>query len=138
MVSFYLEFLSSLVGIPFESEVHLRSRGTSRTPDVLLRVPVAIPFGSSNAAEEESWKIINWIDSKALFGDVNTHQQSVVPQAESYLHRFGPGLILYWFGHAPLAMLNDLAGELVIAGWELPSKFMLPDGRVIIGKAANP
>eukprot|EP00977_Amphora_coffeiformis_P026952 scaffold31831_cov168-Amphora_coffeaeformis.AAC.3 len=131
-----LEKQLSSIGIPFESEAHLRSRGTSRTPDVLLRTPVAIPFRPHNQDEEETWKIINWIDSKALFGDVNTHQQSVVPQAESYLHRFGPGLILYWFGHAPPALLNDLAGELVIAGWELPSRFMLPDGRVLVRDAA--
>ena len=28
---------------------------------------------------------------KALFGDVNTHQRNVLPQAEGYVHRFGPG-----------------------------------------------
>ena len=126
-------------GIPFETEANLRARGTSRTPDVLLSTPVAIPVPTTmtrnntqtndKEKEEFKWKIINWIDSKALFGDVDTHQQSVVSQAESYLHRFGPGLIVYWFGHAPV--LNDLAGEIVICGWELPNKFLLPDGRII-------
>ena len=128
-------------GIPFETEATLRARGTSRTPDVLLSTPVAIPVttrgynkndnppDSTNSSHK--WKIINWIDSKALFGDVDTHRHSVLSQAESYLHRFGPGLIVYWFGHAPLSLLDDLAGEVMIAGWELPHKFMLPDGRII-------
>lgn len=113
---------------------------------MLLSTPVAISVPTTAAAaaaahdyaqtndkkQEFKWKIINWIDSKALFGDVDTHQQSVVSQAESYLHRFGPGLIVYWFGHAPV--LNNLAGDIVISGWELPEKFLLPDGRVIGGK----
>lgn len=29
--------------------------------------------------------------AKALFGDVYTHQKNVLPQAEGYVHRFGPG-----------------------------------------------
>ena len=134
---------NSSLGIPFETEANLRARGTSRTPDVLLSTPVAIPVRttatqqpynskSNNSDSNEvsfKWKIINWIDSKALFGDVDTHRQSVLSQAESYLHRFGPGLIVYWFGHAP--RLDNLAGEIAIAGWELPRKFLLPDGRII-------
>ena len=68
---------------------------------------------------------------KGLFGDVHTHKDSVLPQAESYIHRFGPGLLLYWFGHAP--MLDDANGDLVIAGWTLPDEFLLPTGEVIAG-----
>jgi hypothetical protein len=77
-------------------------------------------------------KVICWIDSKALFGDENTHQTSVLPQAQSYVHRFGPGLVLYWFGHAPLNRLGDCQGDIVICGWQLPSAFMLPTGEKII------
>jgi hypothetical protein len=62
---------------------------------------------------------------------VNTHQSSVLPQAESYVHRFGPGLVIYWFGHAPLARLGDAQGDLVIAGWDIPSAFMLPTGEIL-------
>ena len=109
-------------GLAYETETHLRARRTSPTPDVLLQIPVAI-------RSKGNWKIINWIDSKALFGDADTHRQSVVPQAESYLHRFGPGLVLYWLGHAP--HLNDLAGEIVVCGWELPSQFLLPSGEIL-------
>jgi hypothetical protein len=70
------------------------------------------------------------VSLKALFGDVNTHQNSVVPQAESYVHRFGPGLILYWFGHAPLEMLDDAHGDIVISAWKLPEPMLFPTGEL--------
>ena len=38
------------------------------------------------------------LTNKALFGDVETHTNNVLPQVETYVHRFGPGLVLYWFG----------------------------------------
>lgn len=69
------------------------------------------------------WKMVCWIDSKALFGDVNTHQASVLPQAEAYVHRFGPGLVLYWFGHAPIERLGDGHGDVAVTGWEVPQLF---------------
>ena len=68
---------------------------------------------------------------QATFGDAMTHQTSVLPQAESYVHRFGPGLVLYWFGHAPLDRLSDSQGDIAIFGWDLPDRFMLPTGRLL-------
>jgi len=65
-----------------------------------------------------------------LFGDVHTHRTSVLPQAETYVHRFGPGLVLYWFGHAPIERLGDGHGDVVIAGWNVPTCFMLPTGEL--------
>lgn len=84
---------------------------------------------SQSSKPPPEWKVICWIDSKALFGDVYTHNTSVMPQAESYVHRFGPGMILYWFGHAPTELL---AGDkdICIAD-ELPKSFMLPDGTMV-------
>ena len=69
--------------------------------------------------------------TQALFGDINTHQTATLPQAESYVHRFGPGMVLYWFGHAPLDRLGDAQGDIVIGGWELPDTFMLPTGEIV-------
>ena len=40
-----------------------------------------------------------WIDSKAMYGDPVTHRGNE-GQAEAYVHRYGPGVILYWFGHS--------------------------------------
>jgi len=67
---------------------------------------------------------------KALFGDVDTHNNIVLPQVETYVHRFGPGLVLYWFGHAPLSRLGDGRGDVVIAGGGLPDEFLLPTGEL--------
>ncbi|OEU20551.1 hypothetical protein FRACYDRAFT_167013 [Fragilariopsis cylindrus CCMP1102] len=109
------------LGIPFESEAQLRQKGSARTPDVVLSSPIGVQIGSE-------WQVVCWIDSKALYGDVDTHQTSVLPQAESYLHRFGPGMIVYWFGHAPLSKLGNVNGDLAIVGWKLPETILWPDG----------
>eukprot|EP00550_Attheya_septentrionalis_P004605 CAMPEP_0198290534 /NCGR_PEP_ID=MMETSP1449-20131203/8359_1 /TAXON_ID=420275 /ORGANISM="Attheya septentrionalis, Strain CCMP2084" /LENGTH=368 /DNA_ID=CAMNT_0043989043 /DNA_START=158 /DNA_END=1264 /DNA_ORIENTATION=- len=117
------------MGIPFETETELRIRGTPRTPDILFSCPVGIRVPKRNENTFE-WKVVCWIDSKALFGDVHTHRTSVLPQAETYVHRFGPGLVLYWFGHAPIERLGDGHGDVVIAGWNVPTCFMLPTGEL--------
>jgi hypothetical protein len=70
------------------------------------------------------------IHRQAFYGDVGTHKQSVLPNCNSYIHRFGPGMILYFFGHAPLSLLGDADGDLVIQGWDLPKSFMWPTGRL--------
>jgi hypothetical protein len=69
-----------------------------------------------------------------MFGDETTHNVSVLPQVESYVHRFGPGLIVYWFGHAPLNKLNDAQSDVTIIGWDFPDKLMLPTGQFLSRK----
>jgi hypothetical protein len=206
-----LEETLQSMDIPFETEADLRLRGTARTPDVLLLIPLGIrvrrrrknrdnsanalrmamqsPSHTSNNDKGEGailedeiimprkmlfddkkhvettvqkqqqlndgviinddcqqqhddittttnndddeyyeWKTICWIDSKALFGDIETHTNSVLPQVETYVHRFGPGLVLYWFGHAPLSRLDDGHGDVTIMGGDLPTVFLLPTG----------
>jgi len=105
--------------IPFETENELRIKGTAKTPDILLSIPLGMRVRKKNNTVE--WKTIYWIDSKALFGDVKTHEQSVLPQADKYVHRFGPGLILYRLGHAPLSILREV-NDVVIAAWDLPRR----------------
>mmetsp|Transcript_9362 Transcript_9362/g.13287 ORF Transcript_9362/g.13287 Transcript_9362/m.13287 type:complete len:301 (-) Transcript_9362:188-1090(-) len=139
----YLEQALLAMKIPFETEEQLRTRGTARTPDILLSCPVGIQIPKrlnmknpnqnsigNNLKDDENfdWKMICWIDSKAMFGDVETHQTLVLKQAETYVHRFGPGLILYWFGHAPVHKLGDGHGDVVVTEWNLPELFMLPTG----------
>ena len=68
---------------------------------------------------------------KASFGDDQTHKDSVLLQVESYIHRFGPGMLVYWFGHAPI--LEDINGDLVITSWTLPDEFLLPTGEIVPG-----
>mmetsp|Transcript_32486 Transcript_32486/g.71310 ORF Transcript_32486/g.71310 Transcript_32486/m.71310 type:complete len:388 (+) Transcript_32486:41-1204(+) len=151
-----LEKALEAMKIPFETENDLRIKGTSRTPDVLLSCPVGmkVPKRSStrrklslgnnscdieeDIEEEYEWKVVCWIDSKALFGDVQTHNNSVLPQAESFVHRFGPGLILYWFGHAPIERLGDGHGDVLVTGWKLPNEFMLPTGKIARAASSSP
>lgn len=51
-----------------------------------------------------AWRLVSWIDSKATFGDDATHSRQMEEQYSTYLHRYGPGLVIYWFG-----CLDDLA-----------------------------
>ena len=64
-----------------------------------------------------------------MFGDVHTHQSEVIPQAEAFVHRFGPGLILYWFGHAPIERLSDEYGDVSVLAWNVPEFVILPSGK---------
>ena len=70
-----------------------------------------------------------------MYGDVHTHRQ-YQDQCDAYIHRFGPGMILYFFGHAPLSLLGDANvanGDLVVTGWQFPDTFLWPDGTICSG-----
>ena len=64
-----------MLDIPFETEIQLRARGTSRTPDILFSCPVAIKVpkrvltAANQTAENEVgisndkdfvWKMVCW------------------------------------------------------------------------------
>lgn len=73
--------------IPFYDENHLRSRGYDKTPDFKLEIPIAV-----------NGFIVNWIESKAQFGSPEVHKKYKKEQFLSYWNRFGPGIVIYWFG----------------------------------------
>ncbi|XP_039279513.1 CDAN1-interacting nuclease 1 [Nilaparvata lugens] len=82
------------LGVSFKDESVLRARGYDKTPDVKLDFPLAI----ANATASGAPAIVNWIESKALFADAPLHAQYATNQYVSYWNRFGPGLVIYWFG----------------------------------------
>lgn len=65
------------LNLAFRDEEHLRKCGYDKTPDVKLDVPVAI-----------DGFVVNWIESKALFGDEEVHQEYTQNQYLSYWNRY--------------------------------------------------
>jgi len=66
---------------------------------------------------------VRWIDSKAMFGDAQTWASEHLPQLEGYVHRFGPGLVLYWFGFERDGL--DSCEDIGVCS-ELPGEFLFP------------
>lgn len=76
-------------GISFIKEKELREKGFDKTPDFKLDIPICLSNGA----------LISWIDSKATFGDEQSHSEYYENQFKFYLNRFGSGLVIYWFGY---------------------------------------
>lgn len=73
--------------LSFLDENQLRAMGYDKTPDIMLEVPIAV-----------EGLIVHWVESKASFGDDHSHRTYLNEQFWSYCNRFGPGLVIYWYG----------------------------------------
>ncbi|XP_017098344.1 CDAN1-interacting nuclease 1 [Drosophila bipectinata] len=83
-----LKTMATEAGIHFYDERDLRRMGFDKTPDIKMILPFLY-----------KGQVINWIESKANFGDTKGHKFNIQQQLQSYCNRFGPGIIIYWFGY---------------------------------------
>jgi len=74
-------------GVEHKDERDMRKE-SEKTPDFFLPDPIEI-----------DGREINWIESKALFGDPKTHSFYSKKQYSQYLELFGEGVVVYWFGY---------------------------------------
>lgn len=100
-----------LLKIPYSDETALRSRGFDKTPDVKLDVPIAV-----------DGFVINWIESKAMFGDKENHATYFNEQLKCYWNRFGPGLVIYWFGYLEILDYGREVNTMIILRTGFPTK----------------
>nr|KAF6499245.1 hypothetical protein HJG59_001705 [Molossus molossus] len=98
--------------LSFLDEDQLRAKGYDKTPDFILQVPVVMlcPLAVEG-------HIIHWIESKASFGDECSHHAYLHDQFWSYWNRFGPGLVIYWYGFIQELDCNRERGILLEAGF---------------------
>ncbi|MFW3147331.1 MAG: C15orf41 family protein [Thermoplasmatota archaeon] len=72
--------------IEYAREEDLREQG-GKTPDFLLKKPIFY------RGEQ-----VNWIESKASFGDMKEVKKNLKSQLRAYAELFGAGMVIYWFG----------------------------------------
>ncbi|XP_039436899.1 CDAN1-interacting nuclease 1 [Culex pipiens pallens] len=118
-----LKQMAKDMGMVFYDEGDLRRTGYDKTPDLKLAIPCLY-----------KGRAVNWIESKASFGDMDSHQKYVRDQLISYGNRFGAGIVIYWFGY--LDMIADCAenGDFITVVDNFPApeeleflKFNIPD-----------
>jgi CDAN1-interacting nuclease 1 len=74
-------------GVTYRTEKDLRGK-FQKTPDALLDRPITL-FGQK----------LNWIESKANFGDDVELRRNLRKQLAPYTELFGEGAVVYWYGY---------------------------------------
>jgi hypothetical protein len=99
-------YLSAL-NVGYLDEPGMRRMGYARTPDAILLEPIAV-----------DGHVVKWIESKAWFGDPPSHATYLRDQYWPYYNRFGPGMVIYWFGFVEEATeAHHAKGVLVVDGF---------------------
>ena len=114
--------------IPFYEEAQERLKGVPKTPDFRLLLPIAVQLkndsseneGDDDKGRKDKWRVITWIESKAMFGDPKTDAAYHREQFRPYWNRFGPGLVIYWFDFVTEEEQEEEEGELIYKSSCLP------------------
>lgn len=98
----------------YMTEKQCRLRGLDMTPDIVLNEPIAITLSDNDSNMKDNQELIainytggtnkevrvlNWIESKAMFGVPDHLRKAMQCQLFPYWNRYGPGAVIYWFGH---------------------------------------
>lgn len=97
----------------YTTEKQCRLRGLDMTPDMVLNEPIAITLSDDNDIQDDQEyiaknyivgdnkevRVLNWIESKAMFGGPDQLRTAMQRQLFPYWNRYGPGAVIYWFGH---------------------------------------
>ncbi|CAG7730611.1 unnamed protein product [Allacma fusca] len=102
--------------ILYIDEQELRKRGYDKTPDFKLELPIGI-----------DGKIVNWVESKATFGDEETHRGYMEDQLISYKNRYGPGLVIYWLGHVDTLDDSSISASGIMIRENMPTNIVHMD-----------
>jgi len=87
-------------GVKFMTEAEQKGIN-KKTPDFLFEKPI-----------EVHGQRVRWIESKASFGDHIEINANWKKQLKYYVDLFGPGMVVYWFGH----LQHDLDKVVVFSG----------------------
>lgn len=118
--------------LPFQHEDDLRDRGFAKTPDVLLTLPLGYLV-----SDRQEVSVINWIDSKAMFGAPAVYDADHRRQLLAYVNRLGAGAVIYWFGFA--GQLQDVDHDiLLLSRWPDPGTLFWPDGSPVVEEGTSP
>jgi len=78
-------------GVRYLTEEESKKLKQPKTPDFLL-LDKPLKLGG---------RTINWVECKASFGDEWEVKRDHKKQLAPYVELFGPGAVVYWFGHLP-------------------------------------
>lgn len=94
------------------TEKECRIRGLDMTPDMVLNEPIAILINNDSKEDYQEFtatsyvggndngiRVLNWIESKAMFGGPEQMRVAMQRQLFPYWNRYGTGAVIYWFGH---------------------------------------
>ncbi|CAI9730348.1 Hypothetical predicted protein [Octopus vulgaris] len=105
------------LSLPYIGEEVMREKGYDKTPDIKLEIPIAV-----------DGYIVNWIESKASFGDEFNHEIYLREQYWSYWNRFGAGMVIYWFGFIDELDVNKEKGIILKDSFPQNIVFFDPTG----------